>query len=194
MSQRIWLRNGMLRVERTLARKDPMSRLVAWLNRKFDFDFPVSLYPNVLARVRGTPARLEDAVCGLSRAQLVAKFDRTWSIQENAGHLLDEEDLFWRRLQEYLAGAETLSPAAYKNFPLKHNDSDIDVILREFRKARERQVEVAIKLRAEDFARTAWHPRLQVPMRLVDHLLFIAEHDDHHLARIWELREELIEH
>jgi hypothetical protein len=24
-------------------------------------------------------------------------------------------------------------------------------------------------------------------MRLVDHLCFVAEHDDHHLARIWEL-------
>jgi hypothetical protein len=24
-------------------------------------------------------------------------------------------------------------------------------------------------------------------MRLVDHLFFVAEHDDHHLARIWEL-------
>lgn len=25
------------------------------------------------------------------------------------------------------------------------------------------------------------------PMRLVDHLYFVAEHDDHHLAKIWEL-------
>jgi hypothetical protein len=24
-------------------------------------------------------------------------------------------------------------------------------------------------------------------MRLVDHLYFVAEHDDHHLAQIWEL-------
>jgi len=24
-------------------------------------------------------------------------------------------------------------------------------------------------------------------MRLVDHLYFVAEHDDHHLAKIWEL-------
>jgi hypothetical protein len=24
-------------------------------------------------------------------------------------------------------------------------------------------------------------------MRLVDHLYFLAEHDDHHLSRIWEL-------
>jgi hypothetical protein len=31
------------------------------------------------------------------------------------------------------------------------------------------------------------HPRLKVPMRLVDHLCFVAEHDDHHLARLWAL-------
>jgi hypothetical protein len=24
-------------------------------------------------------------------------------------------------------------------------------------------------------------------MRLVDHLYFVAEHDDHHLATIWEM-------
>jgi hypothetical protein len=28
---------------------------------------------------------------------------------------------------------------------------------------------------------------LRTPMRLVDHLYFVAEHDDHHLARIWDL-------
>jgi hypothetical protein len=39
------------------------------------------------------------------------------------------------------------------------------------------------------FSRTALHPRLGTPMRLLDHVLFIAEHDDHHLARIsWLLR------
>ncbi len=171
-----------------------MRELVPWLNRKFHFDFPVSLYFSVLARVSGTPARLEDAVRELSRGQLITKLGGKWSIQENAGHLLDEEDLFWRRLQEYLAGAERLSPAPYKNAALKHNDAEIGDILRDFRTARGRQVTVLAGLRPEDFARTAWHPRLQIPMRLVDHLLFIAEHDDHHLARIWELREEFIQH
>ncbi|MDT8069671.1 MAG: DinB family protein [Terriglobia bacterium] len=168
-----------------------MPELVAWLDRKFDFDFPVALYPNVIVRIRGTPARLEDAVRGLSREQLIAKTQRKWSIQEHAGHLLDEEDLFWRRLQEYRTGAKTLSPAAYKNAELRHNESQIAEILREFRKARERQIETLATLVPEDFARTAWHARLQVSMRLVDHLLFIAEHDDHHLARIWELWEEV---
>jgi hypothetical protein len=28
------------------------------------------------------------------------------------------------------------------------------------------------------------HPRLQQPMRLIDALYFVAEHDDHHIARI----------
>jgi hypothetical protein len=35
--------------------------------------------------------------------------------------------------------------------------------------------------------RTMLHPRLKQTMRLVDHLYFVAEHDDHHLAHILEL-------
>ena len=44
-----------------------MGTISPWINRKFNFDFPVALYPNILVRFRGTPARLEDAVRGLSR-------------------------------------------------------------------------------------------------------------------------------
>ena len=164
-----------------------MSEVVPWLDRRFNFDFPASLYPNILARVRGTPPRMDDAVHGLSREQLVVKHGGRWSIQENAGHLLDEEDLFWRRLKEYHAGVETLTPAPYQDIELKHNDGQIETILRDFRAARERQVQLLTGFRPDDFARTAWHARLKVSMRLVDHLLFMAEHDDHHLARIWEL-------
>lgn len=165
-----------------------MTEVVPWLSREFNFDFPVSLCPNILARVRGTPPRLEDAVRGLSHEQLIVRRCGKWSIQENAGHLLDEEELFWRRLQEYRAGAETLTPAPYQNIELAHNDRQIGTILSDFRAARGRQVELLTRLRPDDFARTAWHTRLKVAMRLVDHLLFIAEHDDHHLARIWDLR------
>jgi uncharacterized damage-inducible protein DinB len=165
-----------------------MSEVVPWLDRKFNFDFPVRLYPNILARVRGTPPRLEDVVHGLSHDQLTVRCRGKWSIQENAGHMVDEEELFWRRLQEFMAGGESLTPAPYRNIELKHNDRPIRTILSDFRVARERQVDLLMTLRPDDFARTAWHPRLRVAMRLVDHLLFIAEHDDHHLARTWELR------
>lgn len=161
---------------------------VAWVDRRFNFDYLVDLYPNILARFRGTPARLEDAVCGLSREQLIESRNRKWSIQENVGHLLDEESLFAMRLRAYTEGAETLPPAPYTNIELTHNDRDIQSILIDFRVARGQQVKDVLQLRPEDFGRSAWHPRLKVAMRLVDHLLFVVEHDDHHLARIWELR------
>jgi hypothetical protein len=35
--------------------------------------------------------------------------------------------------------------------------------------------------------RTALHPRLKRPMRLVDLCFFVAEHDDHHLATVTRL-------
>ncbi len=37
--------------------------------------------------------------------------------------------------------------------------------------------------------RSALHPRLGTPMRLIDLALFTAEHDDHHLAAITALRQ-----
>ena len=165
-----------------------MTAVMPWLERKFSFDLPAALCPNICARYRGTPARLEEAAAGLSHEQLIAKDGKQWSIQENAGHLLDEESLFQTRLSEYLAGAEKLTPAPYLHRELAHNQRDISEILREFRAARERQVGQLAGLSPAYFSRSAWHPRLKVQMRLVDHLLCVFEHDDHHLARIWELR------
>ena len=37
------------------------------------------------------------------------------------------------------------------------------------------------------FHRAIVRPQLKTPMRLVDHLYFVAEHDDHDLAQMWEL-------
>lgn len=36
--------------------------------------------------------------------------------------------------------------------------------------------------------RTALHPRLEQPMRVLDHVVFVAEHDDHHLAEVTRLK------
>jgi len=35
--------------------------------------------------------------------------------------------------------------------------------------------------------KSALHPRLKTPMRTMDLFLFVAEHDDHHLAKISEI-------
>ncbi len=168
-----------------------MSEIFPWIRRQFLFDFPVEQYPNICIRLRGTPARLEDLVRGLAPDRLRHKPIGKLSIQENAGHLENLELLWSTRLDEFLAGKETLTAADMSNAATQqagHNDRRIDEILYGFRKHRERSATSLDLLSPIDFSRTALHPRLQRPIRLVDHLFFIAEHDDHHLARIWELR------
>ena len=55
-------------------------------------------------------------------------------------------------------------------------------ILGELRAAREKLVRKLDALKAEDVGISALHPRLQKPMRVIDWVYFVAEHNDHHLA------------
>ena len=164
---------------------------IKWTDRRFHFDFPAGIYPEMIERVRGTPARIEDLLAGLSPETLTAQVDGRWSMQENAGHLLDLESLVSQRMDEYIAGVATLHAADLSNrktYEASHNQLPIDSILKAFRSARHELVMRLENLDAELFARAALHPRLKVQMRLVDMLFFQAEHDDYHLARISELK------
>ena len=167
-----------------------MSQVPVWFERKFEFSFPVELHPNLLVRLRGTPARLEEIFRGRSAKLVVAKPDEKWSAQEHAGHLLDLEPLWLARVGDYMAGSEgacRCGPVESKNRRSQPQRSPLKQILAEFRAAREELLTQVGELEASLFARSIPHPRLKTPMRLVDHLYFVAEHDDHHLARIWQL-------
>jgi len=160
-----------------------------WFERKFEFTFPVDLHPNLCARLRGTPARLDEIVRGADRNLLVRKQGEKWSAQEHAGHLLDLEPLWLARVEDYLAEASQLTVADLSNrktFDAQHNLHPIGKILAEFRSARSRLLNRVEKIDPAIFARAIPHPRLKTPMRLVDHLYFVAEHDDHHLAHMLE--------
>ena len=164
---------------------------IKWTERRFDFNFPAGIYPEMIERIRGTPARLEDLVNGLAPETLTTKADGRWSMQENAGHLLDLESLVAQRVDEYLAGNAALHAADMSNrktYDASHNDVPVNTILTGFRTARRELVDRLESLDGDLFARSALHPRLNVQMRLVDMLFFQAEHDDYHLARISELK------
>ena len=164
---------------------------IKWTDRRFNFDFPAGIYPEMIERVRGTPARLEELLAGLPSDTLTTQLDGRWSMQENAGHLLDLESLVSQRIDEYLAGSSALHAADMSNrktYDASHNDVSIDTILKAFRTARQEIVHRLESFDEEIFGRSALHPRLNMPMRLVDMLFFQAEHDDYHLARISELK------
>jgi hypothetical protein len=167
-----------------------MSKYLKWTDLTFQFTFPVEVYPEMIERLRGTPARLEDRVKSLAPEILTRRDGERWSIQENAGHLLDLESLVSGRLDEYLAGASVLHAADMSNrktYEAEHNQLAMTSILTDFRNERMQLVSRLDNLPLEKFAAVAHHPRLNAPMRLVDMLSFQAEHDDFHLARISEL-------
>jgi uncharacterized damage-inducible protein DinB len=169
-----------------------MPQLPTWFERKFDSSFPVELLPNLCARLRGTPARLEELTRGQS--SLTRKPQGKWSAQENAGHLADLEPLWLARVNDYTAASNELTATDLQNRrtdEANHNARSLEEILAEFRSRREQLLKRVAELDSAVFARAIPHPRLKTPMTLMDHLHFVAEHDDHHLAQIWELTHDL---
>jgi uncharacterized damage-inducible protein DinB len=168
-----------------------MAQIANWYERKFEFSFPVGLHPDLCVRLRGTPARIEEVMRGCAAERMVrAAPPGKWSAQEHTGHLLDLEPLWRARVEEYIGGRSELSVADLSNrgtFEANFNDRALEMILADFRRARFEMVDRVEKIDAGLFGRTLLHPRLKVPMRLVDHLFFVAEHDDHHLAMIWQM-------
>ncbi len=61
-------------------------------------------------------------------------------------------------------------------------------ILAAFSTARLGIMERLARMTAAELSRTALPPRLQQPMSVVDICFFVAEHDDHHLRTIDELK------
>src|SRR5258708_39451055 len=106
-----------------------------WFERKFDFTFPVEQHPNLCARLRGAPARLEEIVRGADHDVLIWKPGEKWSAQEHAGHLPDLEPLWMARGDGYITGASQLTVADLSNRKTSeghHNLHAIDAIVAEF--------------------------------------------------------------
>jgi len=162
-----------------------------WVDRTFRFDLPVWMYPNLVERLRGTPVRLRHVVAQLSEERLTRRFGDQWSIQENAGHLLDLEPLWAGRMDDILRGAQRLREADLTNRQTHeacHNDKSIEDLLRAFGESRGALVQRLDDVDDSWLERAALHPRLNQPMRLIDLAYFVAEHDDHHLAQITRLK------
>jgi hypothetical protein len=167
-----------------------MSSIPKWISRQFDFSFPAENFPYVLERLYGTAARIGELAAGLPESVLRAPGPgNAWSILEHVGHLADLDELHDGRIDDYLSGKEVLRAADMENrktYAAGHNNRKLADLLGEFRSARSHFI---VRLKTVDPRLTALHPRLNKPMRVVDMALFVAEHDDHHLALMRRLAE-----
>jgi len=167
-----------------------MQFMSKWLDRRFSYEPPAGEYPMIVERLRGTPARVAAAVKYLPACVLTARRGDAWSVQENIGHLLDLEQLWTTRAEELFAGAGELAAANMGNartHAAAHNQRGSEAIVAEFTVARGNLVAKLDRAADADVTRSALHPRLQRPMRLIELCFFVAEHDDHHLAIVSRL-------
>lgn len=161
-----------------------------WFDRKFDFSVEQNIFPSIIERLQGTPARLEQKLQGVPEDVLTTNANGAWSIKENVGHLIDLEPLWMGRLQDILNKETFLRTADLSNtktHQANHNANDIHDLLKTFRRDRQLTVRRLELLTEKEIYLSALHPRLKTPMRMMDHFLFVAEHDDHHIVTITKI-------
>lgn len=165
---------------------------VIWIDRKFSFDNSQNTFSNTLTRLKQTPQQIRDKIEVIPFQIRTLRFEATWSIQQNIGHLFDLEELWQGRLEDILEGKETMRPWDIENSKTRkarYNRRNMDDILNWFEEARNQTVEALEKLEEADLLKASLHPRLKQPMRMMDLFYFVAEHDDHHLSRIDQIHE-----
>ncbi len=163
---------------------------IKWFDRKFNFPDEQNIFPSIIERLRGAPIRLVDKISKIRVSNIIVKVENNWSIAENIGHLIDLEQLWQGRFEDILNGTKELRHADLENRKTdwaNHNDKGIDDLLKEFSEIRDVTLVKLEALSEKEIYKYALHPRLKTPMRMMDLFLFVAEHDDHHLARITEI-------
>jgi len=164
---------------------------IKWFERRFDFSFKQNIFPAIIERLNGTSIRLKIKIEQTRSELLEIKPDQKWSIKENIGHLIDLEPMWQARLDDIMDNKEYLRSADLENKKTdfaQHNKADINDLLSQFQELRKFTLGKLTELKEQDVYKTALHPRLEKPMRTMDLFLFVAEHDDHHLARITEIK------
>jgi uncharacterized damage-inducible protein DinB len=161
-----------------------------WFDRTFPFDSDPKTFPCVVERLRGTAARIADKLANLAREIVTERYEGRWSIQENVGHLADLEPLWLGGMEDIRAGRDELRPADLDNsatHQADHNSVAVDELLATFRSTRTTLVGMLDDLDEQGVVASAFHPRLRQPKRVIDLATFVADHDDHHLARMHQL-------
>ena len=156
-----------------------------WFEREFKFGFPSGMLPFYVERLKGTIARIESKVNGVSEEILSNNLDNKWSVKQNIGHLAEVDAIANKRIEEMIAGISPMSPAVFE--PRDYNQQPVSMVINYFRENRIKNMNRYRSLTDVELTKVSLHPRLKVNMTPVDLAWFDAEHDDHHLVRISEI-------
>jgi uncharacterized damage-inducible protein DinB len=167
---------------------------IKWFDRKFNFSYTENIFPMIWERLMGTPLRLTSKLKSIPPELLETRIDDSWSIKENLGHLTDLETLWQKRFDDIISGNEYMTPtdlANNKTDLANHNSKTADELISEFSAIRSKTLSLLENIPEKSIFKFSLHPRLKTPMRTMDLFLFVAEHNDHHLARITAIEKRL---
>ena len=80
-----------------------------------------------------------------------------------------------------------MSPADISNSAtdkMNFNTFSLQELIDSFTHQRIKTIEFLNNLQKTDFTKSSTHPRLQQPMRIIDLMYFVTEHDQHHLNAV----------
>jgi uncharacterized damage-inducible protein DinB len=162
-----------------------------WVQRKFAFGHPEWMLSDLVERLRGLVPRVQRLTADVPDGVPHQQHEGKWSIAQNIGHLSDVETLWQERLEDLRQGRAVYTPADPARFQaaaLRHQERSLAAMVAELGERRALLCEALLSAPPALMSASAFHERLQVPMRLVDCAQFYAEHDDHHLLRVRTLR------
>lgn len=163
---------------------------IKWFDRKFDFQFGMEVFPGLLERLEKSADKFREIISGIPEQELNCKPDGKWSVKEHIGHLWVLELLWQKRFAEIKERKTEMSPADLNNTATNEalfNQYTIEKIINDFEQERQNTVRFLKNFNEADFQRSLYHPRLKQPMRIIDLMYFVAEHDEHHLESITQI-------
>jgi uncharacterized damage-inducible protein DinB len=161
-----------------------------WFERQFDFRLSSNDYVSVYKRLQQAAGKLLQITASILPATLIYKPGGKWSVNEHAGHLSLLEPLWRQRFIDIRNRKPVLSPADLENKATTEagfNNNDFKKLIETFINERNTTLLLLDSMNEEDKTKTSLHPRLQLPMRIIDLAYFVAEHDEHHLLAISEI-------
>lgn len=160
---------------------------IPWSQRTFDYGRSLDELPVLLERVQGTTARLSNLLARQPLEKLLRGVDGKWSAMEHLGHLLTLQDRFASRVDDFEQRRPKLCDIDLRDqdpFIQGQRSRSPGDVLEEFRLKRIEFAKRLEHLHHRSLLHAAYHPCQDRTMRPMDMLLWIAEHDDHHLASV----------
>ena len=162
-------------------------RLTPWNERTLPFGKGLEELHVLVERALGTPARLVHLTAHEPQERLSLRRSGCWSVKEHIGHLLYLDECMDGRVEDIMARRPTLCSIELSEqdrmLDLQRN-RDLGDLLEEFRIRRNYLMHRVMNMDPGAIRHRSMHPCRRMAMTVVDMVMYLAEHDDHHLAQM----------